>query len=153
MRHIFSYLRRAGLLAGTLVLLNSGAFAQTTDTTTDPLLTDPVVTDPVETDPMLIEPEWQPGDGRPVWSRSPNPTSAPDSSWRPGDGRPPWARANGTLTLDDSGTTLVFGRPPWAGPRGDPFALRGERTGDAQALRPARGGLARGIGGRGRGRR
>jgi hypothetical protein len=103
MQRIFSMSKVVGLAAGAFVLLNVSALAQTTD----PLPPPP--------------PEWKPGDGRPVWSNSPNPTAAPDSPWRPGDGRPPWGVSkgltppDGVTPTDPQGTTFVGGRPPWAG--------------------------------------
>jgi hypothetical protein len=153
MQRLFSFLKLTGCVAGTIVLLNSNALAQTTepvdDTNTDPAATEPDVTELQE---------WKPGDGRPVWSKSPNPTTAPDSSWRPGDGRPPWGVTPGTSVTEEQmvnrpelARRKEFAiRPEWTS---QPTTLPGQRSTEAKTLQANRGMVARGAVNPGRGRK
>jgi len=137
---IFAFI---GMVSLCLNFQSSEAIAQTTEPTATPLLD------------LTLPPEWEPGDGRPPWSNAPTPTSAPTSSWQPGDGQPPWAVAPDNLLTNDqlTGRPDWAGRPMWADRPDEPQGLRDQRRFEASSLQSLRGGVARGTGNRGRGRK
>ena len=119
-----------------LGLIASGALAQEadlsvsepTESTTEQ--TDLSVSEQTEaiTEPtdLTVPTEWQPGDGRPQWSKSQNPSAAPNSTWQPGNGQPYWANGSDKLSKNNRQT--------------------------GQSYQPAPRGVAKGIGNRGKGR-
>ena len=133
----FSTFALIGAMGVCLNLGSTGAMAQTTE--------------PVEAAPL----EWQPQDKRPPWSLQEDLDAATEPGWRPGDGKPGWAGSS----QQSVGTEAVTGQPSWAGRPAwvdRPTSTQGlgaQRSLQAKSLQSTRGGVASGVGNRGKGRK